>query len=108
MKTWNLALLLLLALIAVPALAQDGHEESGHEHAEAGAGEEEMTDEMRAAIEFLQVELADGSRPATEIEDKAKELGIKKTTLDRAKKRIGVKLALKVDPHDSARVVFPR
>lgn len=52
-------------------------------------GKEEGTP-ISEAIEFLKSTLADGGRPQKEIQEEAKEFGINKSTLDRAKKRLKV------------------
>jgi len=45
---------------------------------------------LAEAIAFLQVQLADGERPASEIQELALEAGITQSTLDRAKKALSV------------------
>jgi hypothetical protein len=49
------------------------------------------TSKLQAAIEWLQVALSEGSRPASEIEDLAVQVGISVSTLQRARDELNVK-----------------
>jgi hypothetical protein len=84
-----------------PVLLADGHEEAprfsivGTSTTTAADLLDVAADEMRTerdeATEFLMTELADGPRPAKEIEKARKDAGISERTLRRAREDLGIK-----------------
>ncbi|HLM25426.1 MAG TPA: hypothetical protein VK304_00500, partial [Thermoleophilaceae bacterium] len=77
--------------ITTARMALIGESDAGAHDLLRGRGDEEQVTAIEEAEHFLRVELADGPRPAREIEAEAAKIGITKTTLFRARKQLGVK-----------------